>query len=523
MTARSWMRVCALEDILPESGVAASIGGREVAVFRLEDAVYAIDNLDPASGAHVLARGIVGDAGGEIVVASPMYKQHFSLISGRCLEDPGLSVHAYHTRIIDREIWVRAEPIARRAPPARRRLVVVGNGMAAARALEELLELAPSAYDITVFGAERQGSYNRVLLSPLLAGERKLAEVITHPPDWYERRGVTLRADDPVEHIDRVRRRVRSRQGVEVPYDRLLIATGSLPRVPPIAGAALEGVLAFRGLGDVQSMLAAAQVGRRAVVIGGGLLGLEAAHGLGRRGMQVTVVHIERHLMERQLDSSAAGLLQAELERRGIAFAMAAEVTAVLGGGHASGVRLADGRELPADLVVLAVGVQPNVAVARAAGLRCERGILVDDTMLTSDPSIYAVGECVQHRGRTFGLVAPLLEQARVCAAALAERGSRGFRPRSGATTLKVAGIELFSAGDCRPAPGLESLVLRDAGRGVYRRLWLDGDRVRGAVLYGDTSGSGWYTELIEKGENITALRHELLFDVGARRAAAAP
>lgn len=522
MSVRSWTRVCALEDILPESGAAAWVGGRDIAVFRVRDAVYAVGNLDPASGAHVLARGIVGEVGGEIVVASPMYKQHFSLLNGRCLEDAQLCVPAHLARIIDGEIWVRAEAISRRTSTARRRLVLIGNGMIAARALEELLELAPSAYDITVFGAEPQGSYNRVLLSSLLAGERRLADVVTHPPDWYQRRGITLHAADPAERVDRARRRVRSRLGLEVPYDRLLIATGSLPLLPPIPGAALAGVLTFRELRDVESMLAAAHRGRCAVVIGGGLLGLEAAHGLRQRGMDVTVVHIGRHLMERQLDRAAAQLLQSELERRGIGFAMAAEVADIFGAERTSGVRLADGRELGADLVVVAVGVRPNIEVARAAGLRCDRGIVVDDTMLTSDPSIYAVGECVQHRGCTFGLVAPLFEQARICAAGLAERGSRGFRARPVAATLKVAGIEVFSAGDCTPAPGIESLVLRDAGRGVYKRLMLDRDRIRGAVLYGDTSGSGWYTELIEKGTSIASLRHELLFDGAARGAARA-
>jgi nitrite reductase (NADH) large subunit len=519
--ARRWVRVCAFEDILPESGAAAWIGGHEVAVFRVRDAVYAIGNLDPASGANVLARGIVGDLGSEIVVASPMYKQHFSLITGRCLEDPALSVPAYLARVMDGEIWIRGEAVRRRGSAPKPRLVVIGNGMIAARALEELLAHAPQMYDITVFGTEPQGSYNRVLLSPLLAGDRRLAEVVTHPPDWYGRHGITLEAADPIEHIDRTRRRVRSRRGLEVPYDRLLIATGSRPLVPTIPGSALNGVISFRDLRDVESMVTAARTQRRGLVIGGGLLGLEAAYGLRQRGMHVTVVHLQRHLMERQLDEPAARLLRTEFEQRGIEFVMPAEVAQVLGDTRVTGVRLVDGRELAGNLVVIAVGVRPNIDLARAAGLHCDRGVLVDDTLLTNDPSIYAVGECVQHRGRTFGLVAPLFEQARICAAYLAERAVRGFRPQPASASLKVGGIDLFSAGDCASAPGTESLVLRDAARGVYRRLLLHRDRIQGAVLYGDTSGGPWYVELIERGENVAALRNELLFGAPDRRAAA--
>jgi nitrite reductase (NADH) large subunit len=267
-------------------------------------------------------------------------------------------------------------------------------------------------------------------------------------------------------------------------------------------------------------MVTAARTQRGAIVIGGGLLGLEAAHGLRRRGMSVTVVHIEQHLMERQLDAPAARLLRAEFEQRGIAFVMPAEAAQILGETRVTGVRLADGREVAGDLVVMAVGVRPHIDLARAAGLHCDRGVLVDDTLLTSDPSIYAVGECVQHRGRTFGLVAPLFEQARICAAYLAERAVRGFRPQPASASLKVGGIDLFSAGDCAPAPGTESLVLRDAARGVYRRLLLHRDRIRGAVLYGDTSGGRWYLELIEKGESVAPLRNELLFGAPERRAA---
>jgi len=410
------------------------------------------------------------------------------------------------------QIWMRAKPVLQRRSARKPRLVVIGNGMAGVRAVEELWELAPQAYDITVFGAESHGGYNRVLLSPLLAGEKRIQDIVTHPPEWYHGRGITLYCADPVTHIDRVRRCVRSRGGREESYDRLLIATGSLPILLPVPGSGLQGVITFRDLQDVDAMLAASRARRRAVVIGGGLLGLEAASGLLRRSLNVTVVHIHRHLMERELDAPAAELLRGELERRGMKFRMAAETSRLYGETHVTGVGLADGSELPADLVVMAVGVRPNIELAGAAGLPCDRGLLVDDTMLTNDPAIYAIGECVQHRGKTFGLVAPLLEQARVCATYLAERGSRGYRGSPPSTQLKVTGIDVFSAGHCDARPGSESLVLRDPKRGIYKRLVIEHDKIRGAVLYGDVRDGGWYLDLMKEGRNIRSLRDELLF-----------
>lgn len=516
MSASRWTRACALEDIYPDSGVCALIDGRQVAIFRVRDGVYAIGNHDPASGANVLARGIVGDVSDELMVASPIYKQHFSLITGRCLEEPQLSVPVFPARISDAHVWVRGEPVVQRQQTAKRRLVVIGNGMAAMRTLEELLELAPNAYDVTVFGAEPLGGYNRILLSPLLAGGKRVEEIVTHPSEWFRERGIALHSGDPIVQIDRARRRVRSRSGIETPYDRLLIATGSQPIKLPVPGRELAGVVTFRDLQDVDAMLEAARHHRRAVVIGGGLLGLEAANGLKLQGMSVTVVHLCEHLMERQLDAHAAALLREELEGRGLAFVMPASTLQILGSGRVSGVQLADGREIPADLVVMAVGVRPNVELARAAGLRCESGVLVDDTLLTYDPAIYAVGECVQHRDRTFGLVAPLWEQARVCAAHLAERGARRYRGLHCSTQLKVSGIEVFSAGDFAAHRGTESLVLRDPKRGIYKRLVIEQGRVRGAVLYGDTRDGGWYVDLINDGRNVSALRDQLLFGAPA-------
>jgi nitrite reductase (NADH) large subunit len=409
-------------------------------------------------------------------------------------------------------IWVRAKPVLQRHQGRKPRLLVIGNGMAAVRAIEELRGLAPQGYDITVFGAEPHGSYNRVLLSPLLSGEKRIEDIVTHPPEWYAEHGITLHREDPVTCIERVRRCVRSREGVEASYDRLLIATGSLPILLPVPGSGLPGVITFRVLQDVDTMLAATQSRRRAVVIGGGLLGLEAASGLLQRGLDVTVVHIHPHLMEQQLDAQAADLLRGELERRGLKFKMTARTSHLCGETHVSGVGLADGGVLPADLVVMAVGVQPNIELARAAGLPCDLGLIVDDTMLTNDPAIYAIGECVQHRGKTFGLVAPLLEQARVCATYLAERGTRGYRTSQPSTQLKVSGIHVFSAGNHHAGPGSESLVLRDPKRGIYKRLVIEQDKIRGAVLYGDVRDSGWYLDLMNEGRNIHAFRDQLLF-----------
>jgi nitrite reductase (NADH) large subunit len=508
-----WSSVCELEDLWPATGVCALVNGRQIAVFRIGDALYALDNFDPASGANVLSRGIVGDIKGECVVASPLYKHHYSLLTGRCLEDSAKSVNVYPVRAMDGRVWVNVEPQQRLADAARRRrLIVIGNGMAGMRTVEELLELAPNAYDITVFGAEPHTNYNRILLSPVLAGDKSAKEIFLNTPEWYAEHGVTLHSGDPVVAIDRRRRCVRSRQGVELSYDRLLVATGSSPVVLPVPGKELPGVMTFRDLADVDAMLESARRHKNAVVIGGGLLGLEAASALSRRGMNVTVVHLFDTLMERQLDAVAASLLRSTLQRRGLKFHMPATTTAILGDTHVTGVLCKDGNEIPADLVVMATGVRPNIELARSAGLRCERGILVNDTLQTFDPSIYAVGECVQHRNVTFGLVAPLWEQARVCAIHLAELGVSRYRGTLLATQLKVAGIELYSAGEFAGGNGTETLVLQDHRNGIYKRLVIRDNRLRGAVLYGDAKHGSWYFELMSAGRDIGGMRDRLLF-----------
>ena len=326
MSNARWQNVCALDDLIEGTGVCrARRRAADRACSRSTGSVYALDNFDPASRANVLSRGLTGDLQGERVVASPIYKHHFALASGRCIEDPTFSVTAYATRVADGRVSDRS----RRAGCGASRLVVAGNGMAGMRTVEELLKLGVAdRFSITVFGAEPRGNYNRILLSPVLSGEQQADDIMLHRPNWYTRRGITLHSGDPIVEIDRKRRTVRSRNGTVAIYDRLLIATGSDPIVLPLPGKDLPGVVTFRDLDDVNRMLERSGAGRRAVVIGGGLLGLEAAHGLALRGMHVTVVHLLDTLMERQLDASAGALLKAALEKRGIEFRMRAKTQA---------------------------------------------------------------------------------------------------------------------------------------------------------------------------------------------------
>ncbi|MHB1240934.1 MAG: nitrite reductase large subunit NirB [Gammaproteobacteria bacterium] len=392
------------------------------------------------------------------------------------------------------------------------KLVLIGNGMAGVRTLEELLKLDPDRYGITVFGAEPFGNYNRILLSPVLAGEKTLQDILLNDRDWYEENGITLRTGCEVTFIDRRRRRVVGADGSGAEYDRLLLATGSVPFVLPVPGHDLPGVVTFRDIQDVDRMLVAAGSGGRAVVIGGGLLGLEAANGLARQGMEVTVVHVLDTLMERQLDRPAAELLRRSLESRGLTFRMAARTQAIVGEERVRGVCFSDGQELAADLVVMAVGIRPNVELAQQSGLYCERGVVVNDTMQTYDPRIYAVGECVQHRSATYGLVAPLFEQAKVCANHLADLGYARYPGSVTATRLKVTGIELFSAGDYLGGEGYDELVYQDPGHGVYKKLVVKDDRLCGAVLFGDTTDASWYFQLMRETTDVDAFRDRLLF-----------
>lgn len=396
------------------------------------------------------------------------------------------------------------------------RLVLVGNGMAGVRTLEELLKIAPGLHEITVFGAEPHPNYNRILLSPVLAGEQTVDQIVLNPLDWYREHGITLHTGRKVVQIDRVKRVVRADDGTEAPYDRLLLATGSNPFMLPVPGKDLPGVIGYRDIADTEAMIEAAARHRHAVVIGGGLLGLEAANGLKLRGMDVTVVHIMPWLMERQLDETAGKLLQRSLEERGIRFEIGAQTEALLpdeATGRVRAVRFKDGRELAADLVVMAAGIRPNTALAESAGLHCHRGIVVSDTLQTvTDPRIYAVGECAAHRGVAYGLVAPLFEQAKVCATHLAHFGIGRYTGSQTSTKLKVTGIDLFSAGDFMGGEGTEQIVLYDPFGGVYKKLVLKDDKLIGACLYGDTVDGSWYFKLLREGRSVADIRDRLMF-----------
>ena len=400
-------------------------------------------------------------------------------------------------------------------------LVMIGNGMAGVRTLEELLKLAPEKYEITVFGSEPHPNYNRILLSPVLAGEQSIDEIVLNPLDWYRDNGIHLLAGWTVTEVDRVQRVVHAVNATgekrSAPYDRLIMATGSNPFMLPIPGADLPGVLAYRDIADTQAMIDASQQYRKAVVIGGGLLGLEAANGLMKRGMQVTVVHAAPWLMERQLDRTAGGLLQAALATRGMQFLMGAQTQSLQAGpdGRVAQVLFKDGASVPAQLVVMAVGIRPNTGLAEQARLHCERGIVVSDTLQTvTDPRIYAVGECANHRGIAYGLVAPLFEQAKVLANHLAEFGIGRYSGSLTSTKLKVTGIDLFSAGDFMGSDdgSTEEIVLSDPHDGVYKKLVIRNDQLIGACLYGDTVDGSWYFKLLREGRSVADIREKLMF-----------
>ena len=394
------------------------------------------------------------------------------------------------------------------------KLVMVGNGMAGARALEELLKLAPDLYDIAVFGAEPHPNYNRILLSPVLAGEMTLNEIVLNDLDWYAANRIRIHLGKRVARIDRRARRVVAEDGTSEPYDRLILATGSNPVMLPVPGKDLPGVLTYRDIADTDGMIEAAKRYRHAVVIGGGLLGLEAANGLRARGMDVTVVHLMPWLMERQLDRVAAGMLQQSLEDKGLKFLLERKTAEIVAGesGRVCAVKLADGETIPAELVVMAVGIRPNTSLAESAGLHVDRGIAVNDTMQTYDPRIYAVGECVAHRGTAYGLVAPLFEMAKVCANHLAHLGIGRYEGSVTSTKLKVTGIDLFSAGDFSGGEGSEEIVLHDPAGGVYKKLVIRDNRIVGGVLYGDTVDGSWYFQLLKDRQDVHEIRDHLMF-----------
>ncbi|GAC1354694.1 MAG: nitrite reductase large subunit NirB [Variovorax sp.] len=403
------------------------------------------------------------------------------------------------------------------------KLVLVGNGMAGVRAVEELIKLAPDLYDITVFGAEPHPNYNRILLSPVLAGEQTIDEIVLNSWEWYSENRITLHAGTKVTAVDRVKRIVHAvdAKGVAITaeYDRLLLCTGSNPFILPIPGKDLEGVISYRDIADTNAMIEAATQYPNALVIGGGLLGLEAANGLMLRGMTVTVVHVGPTLMERQLDAEAGELLRKSLDARGLKFRMSAQTQELVGdadggkAGRVRAVRFKDGTELETNLVVMAVGIRPNTALAESMGLHVNRGIVVHDTMQTvTDARIYSVGECAAHRGIAYGLVAPLFEQAKVAANQLAQFGIGRYTGSLTSTKLKVTGIDLFSAGEFLGGEGTEEIVMSDPYGGVYKKLVLKDDKLVGACLYGDTVDGSWYFKLLRDGRSVSDIRDKLMF-----------
>ncbi|MEM6832247.1 MAG: nitrite reductase large subunit NirB [Pseudomonadota bacterium] len=394
-----------------------------------------------------------------------------------------------------------------------KKLVVVGNGMAAGRAIERLIEAEPGAYDITIFNAEPRVNYDRIMLSPVLSGEKAYEDILIHDDAWYEINKVNLIKNCKVTEIDRNAKTVTGADGTVADYDKLLIATGSYPFIIPVPGHDLDGVLAYRDLDDVENMIKAAKKpGSRAVVIGGGLLGLEAAYGLKMQGMEVTVLHLMPTLMERQLDEAAGYLLEKAITQRGINIITRANTKAILGVDSVQSVQLDDGRIIPADIVVMAVGIKPNMHLADDAGLETGRGVLVNDNMVTSDPDILSVGECVEHRGQCYGLVAPLYEMANVVADQLSGDAASAYTGSVTSTKLKVTGIDLFSAGDFAEGEGREDIVFRDPSRGVYRRLVLEDNKIIGAVLYGDTTDGAWFFDMLKRGTDVSEMRETLIF-----------
>lgn len=394
------------------------------------------------------------------------------------------------------------------------KLVFVGNGMAGTRTLEELLALAPEKYDVSMIGDEHFGNYNRIMLSPVLAGEKSLESIILNDDDWYRHHNITFYKGERALRIERGRRVVHTASGLEIPYDRLVLATGSRPARIPVPGNDLNHILTFRDIEDVNRMLSLSRQKQHVAVIGGGLLGLEAANGLRAQGMQVTVVHSSSYILNKQLDETAARLLQRTLEEKGIGFCLNARTSSLSGDaeGNVSELHFNDGRSLRADMVVMATGVIPNAELARTSGLHCDKGILVNDVMQTFDPAIYAIGECVQHRGALFGLVAPTYEQAKVCANHLAEFGIARYIQQAQATKLKITGINAFSAGDFHGDADSDIITWMDPQQGHYRKLVLSGSRLTGAVLYGDTQDGAWFFDLIQHGIPIDSLRDQLIF-----------
>ncbi len=390
-------------------------------------------------------------------------------------------------------------------------LVIVGNGMAAARLVDELAKVALGRYAVAVIGDEPRLAYNRVLLSSVLAGETASHDIELKPAAWWRDRGVTLKYGCVATEIDVGRRELKIANEESIAFSRLVLATGSTPLRLNVPGADLAGVHTFRDSRDVDLLLTLAAQKKRVVVVGGGLLGLEAAYGLAKAGAPVTLIHLMDRLMERQLDAPAAALLKSLVERKGIKILLDANTARLHGETRVEGLELTDGRRIDADAVIFAAGIRPNSALARDAGLPVNRGIVVDDCLQTGAADIFALGECAEHRGTCYGLVEPAYEQARVLAQHLAG-GAAVYQGSVVATNLKVSGVSVFSAGDFMGADGSEIVVLSDVRHGTYKKLVISGGRLSGAVLIGDVGDALWYLELIRSREPIARIRNRMMF-----------
>jgi nitrite reductase (NADH) large subunit len=400
---------------------------------------------------------------------------------------------------------------------ARKKLVMIGNGMAGMKAIEEILEANPDMFDITIFGAERYPNYNRILLSPVLAGDMTIEDIILNDEKWYADHGINLHLGKPIREIQRGYKKVIAEDGTEAGYDNLIIATGSSPFIIPIPGVDKEGIITFRDIDDCKTMIRAAEQYKKVAVIGGGLLGLEAAKGLINLGMDVTVIHDQATLMNMQLDKTAGDLLRISLEKQGMKFRLSTLTIAVLGKERVTGLLFADGSSLECDLLVMAVGIRPNKALAESAGLYCNRGIIVNDHMQTiTDSAIYAVGECAEHRGKTYGLVAPLFEQARILAWQITGQGLKSYQGSAVSTKLKVSGVDVFSAGDFQGSPEADVIEYLDRSGGMYKKLVLENNRIAGTVMFGDTADGPNFFRMLQEGRDISGQRSTLLFGSSA-------
>ncbi|WP_321323480.1 NAD(P)/FAD-dependent oxidoreductase [Thiomicrorhabdus sp.] len=396
----------------------------------------------------------------------------------------------------------------------KQKLVLIGSGMVGTRFLERLLLEAPEQYDIRVFNKEPYGGYNRIMLSPVLAGEQAISDIMTHDHDWFKSHSIHLHTSTEISKIDSQNKTVHTDLGAVYSYDKLVIATGSTSFILPLPGNTLPGVVAFRDVRDVTYMIDSSEKKQNAVVIGGGLLGIEAANGLIKRGMNVTVVHRNEILMNMQMDKVSARLLRNSLAKVGMKFKLQAETVEILGTDHVTGVKFADGTQIDADLVVMAVGIKPNIAVAKKIGLKTNKGILINDQLETSHKDIYALGECVEHKGKLYGLVAPLYEQAQILALNLSGKRS-DYVGSFISTKLKVTGISLFSAGDFHDSKETESIIYKDLSKQIYRKIVLKNNRIQGAILFGDVSGANWIFEHLNQQTDMSAFRDTMIFGEG--------